>query len=104
VKGVDPAQGQVFDSQEFATNAAVQGLGVGIGDCMLVKEDIAARRLMVPLDLFVETGYRYYFVCPEDMAQTHKITQFREWLRLRQLKGDKVDNMAPKRHRSLAPA
>jgi LysR family glycine cleavage system transcriptional activator len=84
VTDVDASLGQSFESLDVATNAAIQGFGVAISDCRLIREDVLTQRLVTPLDMAFESGYRYYFVHPDGVAQTQKITQFRDWLRERQ--------------------
>jgi len=78
--GVDAAQGPTFDTLDLATNAAAAGFGVAIGDAMLSAEDVAAHRLATPFELRVQSGFGYYFVCPERAADVPKIAHFRAWL------------------------
>ena len=78
--GVDANLGLSFDTLDLATNAAMQGFGVAIGDRTLVSEDVAARRLVLPFDTFVETGSRYYFVYPDCVADQPKMKVLSEWI------------------------
>ena len=68
------------DTLDLATNAAMQGFGVALGDATLAAEDIAAKRLVTPLDCVVESGARYYLVCPDSATQVRKVEQFWAWL------------------------
>jgi len=77
---VDVNLGPSFETLDMATNAAMQGFGVAIGDSMLVAEDVAAKRLVMPFDTFVETGLRYYFVYPDCVAHQPKVALFSEWI------------------------
>lgn len=77
---VDVNLGPSFETLDMATNAAMQGFGVAIGDSMLVAEDVAAKRLVMPFDAFVETGLRYYFVYPDCVAHQPKVVLFGEWI------------------------
>jgi LysR family transcriptional regulator, glycine cleavage system transcriptional activator len=77
---VDANVGPTFQSLDLATSAAAQGFGVAIGDLTLAAEDVAANRLVMPFDLAVETGSRYYFVYPECVARQQKVTLFSEWI------------------------
>ena len=70
----EPAHG------DMATNAAAQGFGVAISDLALIDEDVAARRLVRPFDMVLKTGWRYYFVYPEAVAQQQKLNLFRDWI------------------------
>lgn len=77
---VDANMGPSFETLDLATNAAMQGFGVAIGDRTLVDDDLAARRLVMPFDTIVETGFRYYFVYPDCVAQQPKVKLFSEWI------------------------
>jgi LysR family glycine cleavage system transcriptional activator len=79
VKGVDAASGQSFETLDLAVNAAAQGFGVAIGDCILASDDLEMQRLVKPFDC-VMPGQSYYFVYPESVANQQKIAIFREWI------------------------
>lgn len=79
--GIDPDAGQQFDSYDLAMNAAIQGLGVGLGIEPFVNRDLESgllveafpgRRVTHPND--------WYLVCREEKAQRPAIQQFRQWL------------------------
>jgi len=72
--------GQNFETMDLAMDAAVQGFGVAIGDCLLSADDVAAGRLVRPFDLTLATGQHYYLVVPERSARAHKLAEFRDWL------------------------
>jgi LysR family glycine cleavage system transcriptional activator len=77
---VDASLGPSFETLDMATNAAMQGFGVSIGDSTLVAEDVMAKRLVMPFDTLVETGARYYFVYPECVAHQPKVLLFSQWI------------------------
>jgi LysR family glycine cleavage system transcriptional activator len=77
---VDVELGPSFDTLDMATNAAAQGFGVAISDLALIDEDVAARRLVRPFDTVLKTGWRYYFVYPDSVAQQQKLNLFRDWI------------------------
>ncbi len=79
-RAVDPERGPSFDTLDLATNAAMQGFGVAIGDVTLVEDDVRARRLEMPFDIVLETGARYFFVYPESMGGQRKIQAFSDWI------------------------
>lgn len=56
---------QHFDTLDLAMSAALQGLGIAIGDLCLLEEDIQARRIVTPFALSVASGAGYYLVYPE---------------------------------------
>lgn len=68
--------GPNFETMDLAADAAVQGFGVAISDCMLVADDIAAGRLVQPFALRLDTGQHYYLVYPERSAAAAKLASF----------------------------
>ncbi|GAB3629683.1 Glycine cleavage system transcriptional activator [Pandoraea terrae] len=80
MKSIDVSGGLNFETLDMATSAAVQGLGVAIGDCTLVKEDIEAGRLVMPFEMTVTTGASYYFVHPDNVTTQDKVNRFSEWI------------------------
>ncbi len=77
---VDVNSGPSFETLDMATNAAMQGFGVAIGDSMLVAEDVSAKRLVMPFDALIETGSSYYFVYPDCVAHQPKVALFSQWI------------------------
>ena len=59
---------QHFETLDLAISAAMQGHGIAIGDVGLVREDIAAGRLVTPFPQRVATGDSYYLVHPAAAA------------------------------------
>lgn len=80
VSGVNPDSGQNFETLDSAMNAAAHGFGVAIGDCALVREDIAMKRLVIPFDKMLSTGQSYYLAYPDCVASQQKIILFRDWM------------------------
>lgn len=79
IKNVDANGGQSFDTLDLAVNAAAQGFGMAIGDCMLASDDLEMQRLVKPFDCIMP-GESYYFVYPDSVANQEKITTFRTWI------------------------
>lgn len=77
---IDANRGLSFETLDMATNAALEGYGVAIGDPTLAEESLLSQRLIQPFDVTLRTGMRYYFVYPECVAQQEKVQLFREWL------------------------
>lgn len=81
VQGVSPAAGPQFDSYELALTAAVQGIGIALGQQPYVQEDLAAGRL---IELFpgrrVPNPNRWYLGCRRERAATPRIAALRAWL------------------------
>jgi LysR family glycine cleavage system transcriptional activator len=80
VSGVDVARGPRFTNSALAIDAAVDGLGVALGVKPLVAADIVAGDLVAPFDVAVESGFAYYLVCDEAIAERTQVALFRDWL------------------------
>ncbi|TCT11013.1 LysR substrate-binding domain-containing protein [Paralcaligenes ureilyticus] len=78
-QNIDTGSGQSFDTLDLAVNAATQGFGVAIGDCVLASEDIEMQRLVKPFDC-VMPGQSYYFVYPKASANQEKLAALHSWL------------------------
>ena len=73
-------RGPKFDSTKIAVQAAIDGLGVAIGQASLYAEDIAAGRLFQPFPLAVGNGKAYWLVHPASVRDTPKVKAFRDWI------------------------
>jgi LysR family glycine cleavage system transcriptional activator len=72
--------GLTFDLSFMAVQAAIDGIGVAIGQTAYVADDIAKGRLVVPFDITLPADAGFYFVTPQEKAETPKIRAFRDWL------------------------
>jgi LysR family glycine cleavage system transcriptional activator len=77
---VDASRGLHFSNSILALEAAMDGLGVGLGLDPMVRRDIDAGRLVRPFDVSIPSRYAYYLVTPESSADRPAIARFREWL------------------------
>lgn len=78
---ISSTAGQSFETLDLATNAAVQGFGIAIGDYELAGEDIENKRLLMPFpDILLATGAAYYLVYPDCVAHQHKMVTFSAWI------------------------
>jgi len=80
VKGVDVSRGPVFDQVFTALQAAIDGVGVALGQTQLVERDLAAGRLVQPFDLSLPIEAAYYFVAPPVALKRRKVKAFHEWI------------------------
>jgi LysR family glycine cleavage system transcriptional activator len=60
--------------------AAEQGQGIALSRWSLVARDIAAGRLVRPIDTVVRTDWSYYFVAPPPYYDLPKVATFRDWI------------------------
>jgi DNA-binding transcriptional LysR family regulator len=78
--GMPINRGTEFDSTMIAVQAAMQGLGVAVGDPRFYQAEILSGRLVQPFDLVTPEGDTWWFACLPAMADRPKIKAFREWL------------------------
>lgn len=65
----------------MATEAAIRGEGVALGRSVLIADDVAAGRLVVPFPQFKLKAERgYYLVYRSDNQDSFKISILRQWL------------------------
>lgn len=76
---VDITSGLRFEHTYFMLEAAVSGLGVGIGSYPLVENDLKTGRLVAPFG-FVSTGRFYAMLHPKETVSVAKVKAFRVWL------------------------
>jgi len=76
---VDLRRGQTLDSLSLTIEAARSGLGFAIAPEMLVRRDLAERRLIAPLGFATVERATYLYVSASRRQQAD-IAAFREWL------------------------
>jgi LysR family glycine cleavage system transcriptional activator len=83
IHDIDFTRGPVFSMKSLALQAAIEGQGVALASSVLVRDDLAAGRLVVPFDLSVcdPLDFAYYIVVPKRTASLPKVAAFRGWLR-----------------------
>lgn len=81
VKGLLFEKGQIFEIDDAALQAACAGLGVALGDRLLISEDIASGRLIEPFDFIkVKTG-TYYISWLQGNQDKPGLIEFKNWLK-----------------------
>lgn len=79
VPGLAPANSEFYDDTNVRQEAAIRGEGVALVCPSLVADDIAARRLVCPLDLSLDTHAYYLRVSPQRRALPN-VRVFVDWL------------------------
>lgn len=69
-----------FDNSEALHHAAVQGLGVALGRCMMAQPLIDAGRLVPVSQQRLKAGFGYYLVFPDRSLEHQGFLAFRRWL------------------------
>lgn len=74
-------QGPVWTLGSMATEAAIRGEGVALGRSVLIADDVAAGRLVVPFPQYTLQAERGYdLVYRSDNKDSYKIRILRQWL------------------------
>ena len=74
------AHGQVYETRNFAIQAAVDGLGVAIIDPSLAAGELKSGRLIQPFKQTLTGENAYYLVYPQSKATEPSIITLQDWL------------------------
>jgi DNA-binding transcriptional LysR family regulator len=77
---IDGNTGPRFANAAVAYQAAIDGLGVAIGQLAYVERDLSEGRLVQPFPEVAGSGISYYLVSSSYKRDWYKIRVFREWL------------------------
>jgi len=77
---IQPLHEQIFETRNFAIQAAVDGVGIAIIDPSLITEEIKAGRLVIPFPKTLADENAYYLVYPDKHASLPRIQDFQSWL------------------------
>jgi LysR family transcriptional regulator, glycine cleavage system transcriptional activator len=73
-------RGPEFQYYGHALQAAVDGLGIGMGIRPYIDDDLAAGRLVAPFDLSVPKGMRWYLIYRSYRTEQRDFAAFRRWI------------------------
>lgn len=81
VSEFDDKAGLHFRQTSFAVQAAIDGMGVALGDSNLVADDLAAGRLVKPFELSIKAPrqFAYHVITRPDPANSPMVEAFRKW-------------------------
>lgn len=80
VQGMEPAGGLVFDHAHLCVQAAIQGLGVALGNPRFLGEALASGLLAMPFPELLSGDKKYYWMLSPRAAQDAASVAFCEWL------------------------
>lgn len=69
-----------FGSSVLTWQAALDGMGIAIGQTPMLKAELESGRLVRPFDMPCRRGKAYYLVRPQVERESRKIVAFRDWL------------------------
>lgn len=81
VANADVSRGLRFNSADHALDAAGEGAGVLLAHSVLAYDELRTGRLVIPVDLTLETGRAYYIVCSKKRRQPAGVDAFRTWIK-----------------------
>lgn len=79
-KEADGAEEMTFSTSVLTWQAAIDGLGLAIGQNVLLHKEFEAGTLVRPFNRPVRTGKGYFLVRPRLQRESRKVTAFRDWL------------------------
>ncbi|WP_181832913.1 transcriptional regulator GcvA [Bosea caraganae] len=77
---VDAGHSLRFESSSLAYQAAIDGIGIAIGQMALVVEDIELGRLVPAFDFVFQNGNAYYLTYLERAEKNPRLMAFRDWI------------------------
>lgn len=86
-----------FNEMSLVIEAALAGQGVALARSALVARDLAAGRLVRPLQEALQAPFSYWIVCPKPQAALAKIVRFRDWLLAQAAQDETVLSRKPSR-------
>lgn len=81
INDFDEKAGLHFGQTSFAVQAAIDGMGVALGDSTLVADDLAAGRLVKPFELSLRAPkqFAYHVITRLDTSDAPMVDAFRDW-------------------------
>lgn len=76
----DKIEQMIFSSSILTWQAAMDGLGIAIGQSQMLEADFKAGRLVRPFANPLKTGKGHYLVVPSLQRYSNKIASFKDWL------------------------
>jgi len=80
LKGAQPSALMRLRDASAAIEAALGGQGVALANTSLAAGDIAAGRLVRPVDGAIRSAFAYHVVCPEGALARAPVAAFRDWI------------------------
>lgn len=74
------AEQMTFSSSVLTWQAAIEGLGMAIGQNALLAHEFSAGQLVRPYERPIHSNKAYYLVRPKLQRESRKVSVFRDWL------------------------
>jgi DNA-binding transcriptional LysR family regulator len=79
--GLRPRRITKLPNAAVVYQAAIDGLGVALGQIAYVREDLDSGRLVMPFDRVLHTDSGYYLCCAKRKSNQTNVKLFRQWIR-----------------------
>jgi LysR family glycine cleavage system transcriptional activator len=80
VSGANSSRGLRCTLADLALQAAINRAGVVLGRVTLARDDLDARRLVMPFRLAIPADYSYFLLIANPKLRQEPIARFRDWL------------------------
>lgn len=82
IDSFEPKPGLHYTNTHLASQAAIDGQGIALGDHALVADDLTAGRLVQPFALSIgcPPNFAYFIVSPFETMQNPLVSSFINWL------------------------
>jgi LysR family glycine cleavage system transcriptional activator len=80
VKDVNLRRGSTMDDANVILQAAIDGQGIALGADLLLQDELASGKLIMPFDPTLSMKYAYYIVYQAGALERPKINAFYQWL------------------------
>lgn len=80
LKEIKAGTGLKFESSAVAYQAAMQGMGVALGQRKLVQDDLDTGRLIAPIDFAIPSDGGFYLIYLPETLRRKQAMAFRKWL------------------------
>ncbi|WP_448956315.1 transcriptional regulator GcvA [Labrys neptuniae] len=77
---IDDQHGLHFESSALAYQAAMEGIGIAIGQISLIASDLVAGRLVAPFDFVHDNGNAYFLTYTRQAENDPALIEFRDWI------------------------
>jgi DNA-binding transcriptional LysR family regulator len=77
--GATPTRSISLANSAICIQAAMDNVGVALGQLSFVEEDVARGRLVVPIGPVARTAGAYFLVCDPRRKDSYPVRDFREW-------------------------
>jgi LysR family glycine cleavage system transcriptional activator len=77
---IDQAESMEFPSSILTYQAAIDGLGIAIGQIRLLENELESGVLVCPFRQVMQRRFAYYLLLPERTPISKKVQTFRDWL------------------------